>query len=286
MASYQQQQPGYNPQYNNPYAQQAQPPPPPGWQQQGYPQQPPPPMGAAAHNMENGDGDKYAFNFSDRTIRAAFVRKVFILVTVMLGIVATMTAVPFFHTGVKQTLRTSPVLYLTAYGGFLVVYLMLMCCESVRRSFPLNLVMTALLTVSMGYMTAVLGVQYSVESVLLSLLICVICCGSIILFSMQTKHDLTGLLGIAFILGMCLFAFGLVIMIMSFWVKIKFLHMVYAIGAAFLFMLYLAIDIQMIMGGRKFEISPEDHIFAAIQLFIDIVYIFWMLLTIFGSSNN
>lgn len=40
----------------------------------------------------------------------------------------------------------------------------------------------------------------------------------------------------------------------------------------------------MIMGGRKLEISPEDHIFAAIQLFIDIIYIFWMLLQLFGNK--
>ncbi|KHJ99326.1 hypothetical protein OESDEN_00667 [Oesophagostomum dentatum] len=42
----------------------------------------------------------------------------------------------------------------------------------------------------------------------------------------------------------------------------------------------------MLMGGRKYEISPEDHIFAAVQIFLDIVYIFWMLLSLFGSSNR
>lgn len=36
------------------------------------------------------------------------------------------------------------------------------------------------------------------------------------------------------------------------------------------------------MGGRKFEISPEDHIFAAIQIFLDIIYIFWTILSILG----
>ncbi|EYB92968.1 hypothetical protein Y032_0188g1160 [Ancylostoma ceylanicum] len=41
----------------------------------------------------------------------------------------------------------------------------------------------------------------------------------------------------------------------------------------------------MLMGGRKYEISPEDHIFAAVQIFLDIVYIFWMLLSLFGSSK-
>jgi FtsH-binding integral membrane protein len=42
----------------------------------------------------------------------------------------------------------------------------------------------------------------------------------------------------------------------------------------------------MIMGGRKYEISPEDHIFAAIQVFLDIIYIFWMLLTLIGGASK
>jgi protein lifeguard len=39
------------------------------------------------------------------------------------------------------------------------------------------------------------------------------------------------------------------------------------------------------MGGRKYEISPEDYIFAAIQVFLDIIIIFWYLLAIFGGRR-
>lgn len=42
----------------------------------------------------------------------------------------------------------------------------------------------------------------------------------------------------------------------------------------------------MVIGGKKFEISPEDYVFAAIQLFLDIIYIFWMLLTLIGGSSK
>lgn len=39
----------------------------------------------------------------------------------------------------------------------------------------------------------------------------------------------------------------------------------------------------MIMGGKKYEISPEEHIFASIQVFLDILFIFWNMLTLFGT---
>ncbi|KAK5976826.1 hypothetical protein GCK32_004046 [Trichostrongylus colubriformis] len=41
-----------------------------------------------------------------------------------------------------------------------------------------------------------------------------------------------------------------------------------------LFMLFLAVDIQKILGGRKYEISPEDYVYAALMLFVDIYEIF------------
>ncbi|KJH52307.1 hypothetical protein DICVIV_01509 [Dictyocaulus viviparus] len=256
-------QPGYNPQYQNPYP--ASGPPPPGWSNQGGAQQEfvPPPMphpnmmgmGANPHYMEGGESDKYNLHFSDRTIRAAFVRKVFFMVSIM--------------------------------WCFLFVYLTLMCCESVRRSFPANIIMTAIFTLAVGYMTMMITVHHNVVSVLLTLIICTICCGSIIIFSSQTKYDLTNMMGIMFILSMCLMVFGLVAMISAIFFKVPFLYMVYAALASLLFMFYLAIDVQatMLMGGRKYEISPEDHIFASVQIFLDIVYIFWMLLSLLGFSK-
>ena len=48
---------------------------------------------------------------------------------------------------------------------------------------------------------------------------------------------------------------------------------------------FLAFDTQQVMGGRKHEISPEDHVFGAMMLYVDIIYIFLFLLQIFGKSN-
>jgi len=229
---------------------------------------------------------KVDINFDDRTIRAAFVRKVFVLVSVMLAVVSIMTAVPFLHQPTMQFVRTSPGIYWLSYGTFLVVYIALMCCESVRRSFPSNLICTAVLTLSIGYMTAMISAFYGLESVLMCLVITSVCCAGIILFSMQTKYDLTSMMGFVFIASMVLMVFGLVAMIGALAFHVRFLYTIYAGLAALLFMVYLAIDIQMIMGGRKYEISPEDHIFAAIQVFLDIIYIFWMILSLLGSSNR
>lgn len=288
------QQPGYNPQYGNPYGNQGAPPPgwaPPPGQNQGF--VPPPPMPRAGpHYAEQGEAGtgffdpKYSFHFSDRSIRNAFVRKVFILVTVMLLVVAVMTAIPFMNPDTKNFVRGSMAMYWTGYGTFLVTYLVLVCCESVRRSFPANLILTAIFTLATGYMTMVITAHHKVDTVLLALVICTVCCATVIIFASQTKYDLTDCMGIMFILSMCLLVFGIVAIVARIAFHVGWMYTVYALFASILFMMYLAIDVQMLMGGRKFELSPEDHIFAAVQIFIDIVYIFWMILSLLGSSNN
>lgn len=49
---------------------------------------------------------------------------------------------------------------------------------------------------------------------------------------------------------------------------------------------YLVYDTQMLLGGRKHQLSPEEHIYGAIQLYMDIIQIFTALLTLFGSNND
>ena len=59
---------------------------------------------------------------------------------------------------------------------------------------------------------------------------------------------------------------------------------------ALIFSLYIVYDTQMMMGGKhKYSLSPEEYIFAALNLYLDIINLFMYLLAIFGGnrgSNN
>ncbi|KAK6038448.1 hypothetical protein COOONC_24047 [Cooperia oncophora] len=92
------------------------------------------------------------------------------------------------------------------------------------------------------------------------------------------------MIGIAFILGTTLMFFGLTASVACFAFNVPFLYTVYAACGALLSMLYLAIDVQMLMGGRMFEISAEEYVFAAMQIFLDILNIFLFILQIFGKN--
>lgn len=273
----------YQPQQNNPqyYGQ-------PGWNV-------PPNQGEHVYvhdpNVaESGGMPKNQMGFTDQTIRQAFVRKVFGMVALMLGVVTIMSAIPlFYHDGknyaIREYIRNNMWIYLCSLVVFFVVYIALLCCDSVRRSYPTNLICTGVLTFAIGFMTMCITSFYSVDSVVLAFAVTTLSCVAISLFAMVTKRDITSLLGFMFIATCVLLLFGFFAIFWTMIFHTRTLYIVYAALGALLFMVYLAIDIQMIMGGRKYEISPEEHIFAAIMLFMDIVQIFWFILTLLGDRN-
>lgn len=269
-------------------------------------------------NVEGGL-PKRDVGFNDITVRAAFVRKVFSLVTFMLTglliyyhlhlqllfllflylillVVTAMTAIPFIYDpmmnflNVKHGNPTALVLYLASYVIFLIVYIALICCESVRRRFPSNIICTGILTLAMGYMVGVYvflklskskkqvmmnAARYTLDSVLLCLIMTTISCGGIILFSMQTKYDLTKYLlqpftsyntsysyfrcmGFLCIATLIMMVFAIVTIVYTVLLGLSILNMVYAGLAVLLLMGYLAVDIQ-VFKSFKLQMKYSVH---------------------------
>ena len=63
--------------------------------------------------------------------------------------------------------------------------------------------------------------------------------------------------------------------------------MVYGGIGALIFSVYLVYDTQMMMGGgHKYSISPEEYIFAAVALYLDIINIFLYVLRFVGAARE
>lgn len=45
-------------------------------------------------------------------------------------------------------------------------------------------------------------------------------------------------------------------------------------------------DTQMIIGGRRIELSPEEYIMGALQLYIDVMQLFYAILRIIGGGGG
>ena len=59
-----------------------------------------------------------------------------------------------------------------------------------------------------------------------------------------------------------------------------------AFGAV-LFGMYIVFDTQMMLGGKhKYAISPEEYIFASLNLYLDIVNLFLYILSILNEGRR
>lgn len=66
----------------------------------------------------------------------------------------------------------------------------------------------------------------------------------------------------------------------------EFFNFILACAGAAVFSMYIIYDLQMIMGDRKLSISPEEYIFAALNLYVDIIRIFMEMLKILRYLNE
>ncbi|KAK7481055.1 hypothetical protein BaRGS_00027691 [Batillaria attramentaria] len=227
-----------------------------------------------------------AGSFSDKAIRHAFIRKVYMILSLQLLVTLGFIALFIFVKPVKAWVQEEGAwFYYVSYVTFLVTYIAMICCPSVRRQSPGNFICLSIFTLVFSYMVATISSFYDTKCVLLAAGITAAVCISISIFAVQTKIDFTVCSGLLFALVMVLFWFGWTCLITYYaWGYNYIMDAVYSGLGALVFALFLVFDTQLIMGGRKYELSAEEYIFAALQLYIDIVYIFLFILGMFGKK--
>merc|ERR1711910_214900 len=107
---------------------------------------------------------------------------------------------------------------------------------------------------------------------------------SLILFAMQTKIDFTAWGGalLCILVVFCLAGF-----VALFFPQTRTVRLVFAIIGAIIFSLYIVFDTQMMMGGNhKYSLDPEEYVFAALNLYLDIINLFLYILQIVGASRD
>lgn len=141
-------------------------------------------------------------------------------------------------------------------------------------------------TLSLSYMTGMLSSFYNTKSVVLCLGITAAVCLLVTVFSFQSKIDLTSYQGVLFVFCMVMFVSGIVLAMVLPYHYVPWLDATYAVLGAILFTMFLAFDTQLIMGNKRYSISPEEYVFATLNIYLDIIYIFSFFLQIFGTKND
>ncbi|WIA38242.1 hypothetical protein OEZ86_001585 [Tetradesmus obliquus] len=267
----------------------------------GYQQQAPPAAAAMAPPGRTSSGNganlggSYVVNvdpdtatsmqFAEVAVRNGFVRKVFGIVAIQLLVTVGFACVCLFVPEVKLYVRTNRWPFWTAWGLAIGLILVLACVEKARRVFPMNMMLLGAFTMVQAFLVGMISAFYNIEAVLLAFLVTAVAVGCITIFAINTKIDVTRW-GTLLLVG--LVAFVVLLLVGMFWVN-RIMYLVIAGFACLLFSAYLLYDIQLVMGGRYYSISPDEYIFAALNIYLDIINLFLWILTLIGlagGSNN
>ncbi|EPY76317.1 protein lifeguard 1 [Camelus ferus] len=274
-----------------------------GYPQGPYPQSPFPPnpygqpqafpaqdLGSPQHGTYHEEGppsyydnqDFPATNWDDKSIRQAFIRKVFLVLTLQLSVTLSTVAVFTFVGKVKGFVRENVWTYYVSYAVFFISLIVLSCCGDFRRKHPWNLVALSILTVSLSYMVGMIASFYDTEAVIMAVGITTTVCFTVVIFSMQTRYDFTSCMGVLLVSMVVLIIFA----ILCIFIRNRILEIVYASLGALLFTCFLAVDTQLLLGNKQLSLSPEEYVFAALNLYTDIINIFLYILTIIGRAKE
>ena len=117
----------------------------------------------AERNWSATDG---IVDFSEKSIRLGFVRKVFAIVMMQMVVTIGMTSWFMFHEPTRDYVQQSQGMYIGAYVTFIVLYFVLVCCTKVARQFPVNLILLAVFTLAIGYLVAAVSTFHDTKIVL------------------------------------------------------------------------------------------------------------------------
>ncbi|KAJ8273921.1 hypothetical protein GJAV_G00106950 [Gymnothorax javanicus] len=177
--------------------------------------------------------------------------------------------------------------------------------KTIRQAF----IRKSILTLSLSYMVGMIASFYDTDTVIIAVGITAVVCFTVVIFSLQSKYDFTSCRGVLFVcLTVLIFFSILCIFIRDRILHIvrlargaglylltnptlhpntnRILHIVYASLGALVFTCFLAVDTQLLLGNKKLALSPEEYVFAALNLYTDIINIFLYILAIVGRARE
>ncbi|XP_065366366.1 protein lifeguard 1-like [Calliphora vicina] len=231
---------------------------------------------------QNEEEGEYAGQFEEDLIRRAFIQKVYFILSIQLVLTLGIISVFVFNEELQDYVTEQPHLLLAAFVITFVTMIALACCPNVRRKVPVNYMCLAIFTLAEGFLLGVISSIYDPMTVLIAVGITAAICFALTLFAMQTKWDFTVMGGFLLVVLVVFLLFGL----LMFFFHSQVMKLIYCSLGVLIFSLYLLYDTQLMLGGKhQYALSPDEYVFAALNLYIDIVQIFMYILGLLGNRD-
>ena len=219
------------------------------------------------------------------SVRNGFIRKVYGLLSIQLIITfafVLLFQIPAIKKNILTNIHLAGNILICSSISFLFLFLILVCCRNLSRTVPYNYIFLFAITLCEALSCAIVSACYSFEIVAISLFLTIISTLTITFYACTTKTDFSYLRVILYIISIQLFMAG----ITSILLRINKLYMFYTYLSTIMVGIYLVYDTHLIMGKFGLAYSVDDYIFASLEIYIDIIRLFLLILRIVAQASR
>lgn len=223
---------------------------------------------------------------ANAAVRLGFVRKVYGLLSMQL-LLTVIVAAPFQFLDSVQLQNQTWLIGLSTIATLVCICVMV-CCKDVTRTFPLNYVFLSIFTFFEAILVGFVSANFTWQSVMF-------CAGltagiffGITVFAFKTETDFTGLGPYLFGTLLTFTCWGFILCFFAIiGIPLAWSVMFFDLLGILIFVIYSIYDTQMIMGGqhKTHQFTIDDYVFAALNIYLDIIQLFIHLVKIFGKEK-
>ena len=230
--------------------------------------------------------DKYEEEEIDKeiqqNIREGFIVKVYGILACQLLLLFLIVLLGFINSTFHELLLTSKFIYILTFILFIMCILIIIFNPSLLQKVPINYIILFIFTFSYSWWIALYTINFSPSIVLISIFLTLVTVVTLTIYAQMTKNDFSVIGGILINSFVLLFSCSLVLI----FVDISLFNVIMVFFGLIIFSLYLLFDVQLIIGKGQIKYGEDDYIFAALNLYIDIIGIFVRILELVGNNNN
>ena len=230
--------------------------------------------------------DKYEEEEIDKeiqqNIRKGFIAKVYGILACQVLLLFLIVLLGFINSTFHELLLTSKFIYILTFILFIMCILIIIFNPSLLQKVPINYIILFIFTFSYSWWIALYTINFSPSIVLISIFLTLVTVVTLTIYAQMTKNDFSVIGGILINSFVLLLSCSLVLI----FVDISLFNVIMVFFGLIIFSLYLLFDVQLIIGKGQIKYGEDDYIFAALNLYIDVVGVFVRILELVGNNNN
>lgn len=221
----------------------------------------------------------------EASVRNGFIRKVYGILSIQLIITfffVLLFQLPSIKNSILNNIQLAESILIFTSFLFTFLFLILACCRNLSRTVPYNYFFLLGITLCEAISCSIISSCFSFKVVAISLILTIVSTLTITFYACTTKTDFSYFRVILLIIFSQLFMVGII----SCFFHLEILYTIYTYLSTIVVGIYLIYDTQLIMGKLGYAYSVDDYIFATLEIYMDIIRLFLLILRIVAQASS